>query len=873
MAEKKIDLKLGVEASGKPSEDLINFLSKLGVTPSENKDFYREFENFLSSGSGAIDLDNLADKFISILSSSSKVKQVTPFIGKEPSTNNEDIQVENTAEISKQSESIPIDQATNIIKDTNLESVLITQNKRDENLSVPIAEENKLDGSQYEIGEKSASQRKFSQIVAEAELKGKITGLEIQTDTYKESINAIERIKDEKSVAPENLDTAAQLLSSTPTGTKETATPDNDTLQKQNEKITEQTVVNAEILKNRNKIEENMTVRGLSGEQRTFSRKNSYEQSYGSMLGQRFQNIRKYISELIKNNKDNAEKKIDLFLYTVMPYTLAGTVQRGLNFLQGKGEKNRNDPSAANFLSAARSVITYGQRARYFSIDELAYFTTSALSFYTLLLKRGITIKDMSAGKFGFGVAFNVSLMQARISKDKAQKQLGEKEHSYRLSYVAKRDEEEKAQDKVIIGVDGDGYKENEIRQEIQEAGEKIKVGYAEPAQKDVPSRKDDPKKVEELKKQADADDGEKIKSGYAAPAQKDTPEESDNPIDEQLPDIILQDILRVKNIIEIGTGRERNKYSTKYDDGTNSLSLEKNGELGSSNEIEFGKEEYDYVDYDRTIKRNQTFNDVLNKMRERSDYWKIGSLYIWPVVDSSVDMTPKKIPFQFNPVISEASIVARYQATQILSRIGNLQSFLGTDSLTVTLATKYYPVAKDITKTDNFPTNPEDGWLSLFDMKTIQFIEMGYRALKLPVYMKTDTEIGYKYFKPPLVKVIMGDWRKEGISSNAEDLGSNPISNLLAYPHELVNDKIESDPNAPDGLRRFKTFIVTSVEIARDYEGSPFYMDDQGVVRDTMGFSVSLNMTEVSPSYADIMPNFKDYYDYVMKAYYDKRG
>ena len=98
-----------------------------------------------------------------------------------------------------------------------------------------------------------------------------------------------------------------------------------------------------------------------------------------------------------------------------------------------------------------------------------------------------------------------------------------------------------------------------------------------------------------------------------------------------------------------------------------------------------------------------------------------------------------------------------------------------------------------------------------------------------------------------------MGD--KEKV--NKINTGNSPYSNLLTYPEDVLNNKISSGK-----LFHFKTFIVTSCSIIRD-ENLPYFLDkdDDNLLKDTFGYTVNLNLTEVTPSYHQMLPNFKDYY------------
>jgi hypothetical protein len=246
-------------------------------------------------------------------------------------------------------------------------------------------------------------------------------------------------------------------------------------------------------------------------------------------------------------------------------------------------------------------------------------------------------------------------------------------------------------------------------------------------------------------------------------------------------------------------------------------------------------------LDSTNIIKRS----DLENEIRDKDGIWKIGSVYIWPV---SGTPNPKFVPFQFNPVITEGGVNARYNAQSILSRIGNLQSFVGVDSLTVSIETSYVAVARG---EDDTP----------FSLKDIQLIELNYRALNLPWYESTGVSIedGYKYYKPPLVKIIMGDKNKITSVGNAEK-GADIYSNLLTYPDNILGSE---NLKSQSKMRHFKTFIATSVAIVKDIQNMPLYLDDENVLKDTFGFTVNMSLIEVTPSYFDTMPHFNDYYTF----------
>lgn len=248
------------------------------------------------------------------------------------------------------------------------------------------------------------------------------------------------------------------------------------------------------------------------------------------------------------------------------------------------------------------------------------------------------------------------------------------------------------------------------------------------------------------------------------------------------------------------------------------------------------------------SIKSNSKYGDIdgydaLENMVERkADAWKIGSLYIWPTdPDVSIIAENPHIPFQFNPQISTSGQTARYQAFSVLSRIGNLQSYLGTDSITITLNTSYFPISEN-----------GDG---IFSLRNIQLIELIYNSLTLPAYGSSNTESGTKYMKPPLVKVIIGDYKKV---ENEESISTGIYTNLLTFPSDVLGSK---NLLSHRKFRKFRTFVAANVTVSKDLETLPLHLHSDGYLVDTYGFSVSMNLVEVSPSYMDRMPDFRDYY------------
>lgn len=197
------------------------------------------------------------------------------------------------------------------------------------------------------------------------------------------------------------------------------------------------------------------------------------------------------------------------------------------------------------------------------------------------------------------------------------------------------------------------------------------------------------------------------------------------------------------------------------------------------------------------------------------------------------------KIDFQFNPEITEGSLKARYDTATILNRIGQLETYVGTDSITAQIKLQYRVLSRD--------PNKGRSWMSRWTLNYIQQIEMALRALTVPA------SSGNRTTRPPVVRIEMGD-----------------KSNLFKFPI-LTNQS-----------QKWRYFIATDVTINKFYEGSSYYIDDSLnrdfyngyknqaynlYARDMMGFDADISLTEVKKSYFTYYPNFNDYYDSVVNG------
>ena len=198
------------------------------------------------------------------------------------------------------------------------------------------------------------------------------------------------------------------------------------------------------------------------------------------------------------------------------------------------------------------------------------------------------------------------------------------------------------------------------------------------------------------------------------------------------------------------------------------------------------------------------------------------------------------EIPFQFNPTISFGSYSAQYSAQNIVSRIGALQTYNHTDISNSASLELTYMVVDDI-----------------YNLSKIQEIQRMYESLVMPNFNIQYADKPFAYMGPPYIKIIMGDLFTHQI----------PLNNFLA------------SENLPS--KRHKTYVVTSVTIEKDLDKFPviirnksfltdsekekdLYLNnstkDEYELQDTFGFSVKLDLLEVTMSYMDIYPDFSAY-------------
>jgi hypothetical protein len=247
------------------------------------------------------------------------------------------------------------------------------------------------------------------------------------------------------------------------------------------------------------------------------------------------------------------------------------------------------------------------------------------------------------------------------------------------------------------------------------------------------------------------------------------------------------------------------------------------------------------------------TYDKVVSKLNIKGDTRNLGSIHVYPANpnDEGGILSKYVIPFEFNPNINEGGRGAKFEASSMLSRIGDVQSYIKTDGMTVSLTTHYQVLTN--TKADNDKIDTKmvgdhqgtGSWMDSFHLRNIQSIEMAYRGLVFPQLARG----GGSFFRPPLIKIVFGE---SGVPDGKIATDITPFNSLLTYPYKMA-----------DGTKIYhKSFIVTKVDIKKDWENMPVIMNENnnGII-DLQGFDVSLELIEVDPMYIGVLPSFEDYY------------
>ena len=272
----------------------------------------------------------------------------------------------------------------------------------------------------------------------------------------------------------------------------------------------------------------------------------------------------------------------------------------------------------------------------------------------------------------------------------------------------------------------------------------------------------------------------------------------------------------------------------------------------------------------------SKNFSDRINNnllyKRTNDSFKNIGCLYIEPYYTGN-KIQCFEIPFEFNPKISGDSYEAKYNTEELMGRLLSIRSYVGSDAGTLSIETEYLALAKN-TKDE---TNNQwiGGWMKYWDVKTLEEIEMKYRSLVFPYIDSADSV----FARPPIIRIKLGakntnDIIKDDNNNKTIDF----VGDLFKYPIvEDDKDCIQVTKSLEDFTRE-KRYIVTNVEISPLNEnwGNNFYVaiseenKQQGYRRN--GFKVNLSLVETTKNFLDIVPNFKQYYNYATDKEINKK-
>jgi len=278
-----------------------------------------------------------------------------------------------------------------------------------------------------------------------------------------------------------------------------------------------------------------------------------------------------------------------------------------------------------------------------------------------------------------------------------------------------------------------------------------------------------------------------------------------------------------------------------------NGIPFEVKNILNKIENIELKQRDYKTIQsYDKNNAINENTKIMEDAIKKRKEIGNIGYLYIKPITDID-GIAPAKIPFEFNPKISEGALQAKYAATSFLSRVGEVQNYTGTSSTTLSISVSY-EITSDGTKSSNYTI---DSWMNIYTPEYIDKIEAAYRSLVYPYFKEENGSV--TYIRPPAVKIILYE--------NEDDI-SNYDSKMqmeYAYPKGM-NSSVFIKSQANKLFKQHKTFVATSVTISKNEENKNFFIKDK-VIRYS-GFDVEMNLIEVTEDYTDVIPDFITYYN-----------
>ncbi len=248
-------------------------------------------------------------------------------------------------------------------------------------------------------------------------------------------------------------------------------------------------------------------------------------------------------------------------------------------------------------------------------------------------------------------------------------------------------------------------------------------------------------------------------------------------------------------------------------------------------------------------------------RMNKYGDIWSIGFIYAIPFdsFDNTSDIETRKrfrIPFQYNPEISESSYQAKYSAISILSRIGELQAYTGSSLSTLEITSRYDVLTNQTSLYGDkkYNTSSWDNYATLINIRRLENL---YRSLVFPyaneINISEENKQSY-YVRPPMLKVVLGDIFTHPIETNLSFGENGKITSIsnISNTTEITDDIYKG---------KFKTYVATSVNIKKNLQEDKIVMMN-GQLSNTASFVVSLSLLEVSQNYSDnSISDFETYY------------
>jgi len=252
-----------------------------------------------------------------------------------------------------------------------------------------------------------------------------------------------------------------------------------------------------------------------------------------------------------------------------------------------------------------------------------------------------------------------------------------------------------------------------------------------------------------------------------------------------------------------------------------------------------------------------------------------LGGLYIEPFYNGS-KINCDFIPFEFNPVINEGGVEAKYAQQEVMGRLLSVRSYVGTDSQTLTIETKYFATApikseenKESEKNKENKENKENKgnkgpfptptWMDDWTPEKLANIERKYLKLVYP-YISENV-----FVRPPIVRIKLFETDNNGNNGTSE----LTVGDLYSYPI-IDGKKYLEVTNTLDGFTKQKRYIVTNVVINplnNEDWGNSFNIgtivgsdSDKKIQTYRRGFTVSLTLAETTKNFLDTIPSYEAY-------------